>query len=197
VTNKKLIVFVCFIAGCLLIIVAAFLFINQLNQPVHGTTNVGQGTVDNQNNISFSVSLTPKLQTTKYASYNYPSGLNLNTTTQISPPSVATLEYNAKDVQSWTLTVDITNNPTGNLSNNSAFMVRTEEPNEYHQSKITLNGQPVILMTDITVPGFSELAFLIHGNLLATVSLMGDDANGIQPLQTAFNMVLNSWHWLV
>jgi hypothetical protein len=50
-------------------------------------------------------------------------------------------------------------------------------------------------MTDEAVSGFNEVAFLQHNNLRATVALSGDDANGIQPLQTTWDMVLGSWHW--
>ncbi len=171
-------------------------FISRLNQPALGVTNVSQGTVDNQN-ISFSVSLTPKLQNTKYASYDYPSGLNLKTGTPIYPPSVATLDYTVKDVESWFLAVDISSNPSGNLSNNSAYLGRIDNPSEFHQSNTNINGQPVIIITDTQAEGFSQIAFLVHDTWLATVSLIGDDVSGTQPLQTSFNMILQTWHWLV
>jgi hypothetical protein len=195
-TRKRLIILGSVLLLLTVAVVVITRIINQFSQPVQGTTKVGQGTVDNQN-ISFSVSLTPKPQSNHYATFDYPSGITLNTPQPLTAPFVATMVYSARDVESWVLAIDISSNPVGNLSNNSAYLGRIDNPTEYHQSQTTINGQPVLIITDTTAPGFSQLAFLVHGSWLATVALTGDDANGTQPLQTAFNMVLNSWHWHV
>ena len=85
--------------------------------------------------------------------------------------------------------------PGGDLSNNSSFVLRKENPQTYSEATTIINSQSVIVMTNTSDSGFSKVAFLTHGGLVATVALKGDDSNGAQPLATAFNMVLSSWHW--
>jgi hypothetical protein len=165
----------------------------QLNQPVQGVIKVGPAKPGPD---SFTVSLAPKTQTGRYASFSYPAGMTPRRPEPVRAPYVASYAYNARNVESWVLAVDIANNPTGTLSGNSSYNLRKNNPAQYLESQTIVNGQTVTVMTDITVGSFSKVAYFTHGHLLATVSLLGNDASGTQPLQTSFDMALSSWHWL-
>lgn len=87
--------------------------------------------------------------------------------------------------------------PSGQLKDNNGYQVRKINPSTYQESHIVLNNKPIDVMTDKTVGGFSKVAFLINGQYQATISLYGDDANGLDVLQSTLNMVLSTWRWQV
>lgn len=172
-----------------------FYFINKLSQPVNG--QVQSQEQQSSSITSYYINLTPKLQSGHYVSFEYPKGLHLVSTALISAPSVADFTYYVKDIYSWSLGIDIIKTPSGQLVQSSSYTLRKNNPNTYSLSIVNINGQQVNIMTDTSfVGGFSKVAYLTHGNLIGIVSLIGNDASGIKPLQTTFTMILNSWHWL-
>jgi hypothetical protein len=172
-----------------LVVIVDRIIVSQVNQPVSGVVKAGQPSYYN----TYSINLTPKLQSDAYASFNYPKGLILQPPESSS--SLQTYNYKAQDIEAWLLNISISNLPGGDLSNNSSFVLRKENPQTYSEATTIINSQSVIVMTNTSDSGFSKVAFLTHGGLVATVALKGDDSNGAQPLATAFNMVLSSWHW--
>lgn len=164
---------------------------HQLNRP--DVASLTTGRVTNSAN-NYDIDLTPVPQTGQYVSFEYPKGM----TPRAAETDAAQLEaytYVAKDVQSWLLAISVSNLPAGNIADSSDYMLRKNNPSTYAQSEETLGGQTFIIMTDRTAGGFSEVAFVQHGSLLASISLTGDHATGLQPLQTTFDMVLSSWKW--
>jgi hypothetical protein len=132
-----------------------------------------------------------------YASFNYPAALSQVVGGETIAPTLVNYDYSYRDIESWNLEIIIYTNPSGNLTNDSPYTYRQLHPAIFQESKTTINHQPVDIMTDKTAAGFGKLAFLIHGQYQATISLTGNDANGVDDLQATFNMVLNSWRWLV
>jgi hypothetical protein len=176
-----------------LILVIIHIF-SRLNQPVTAPVKASQGQASA---TVYNIDLTPTPIAGPYASFNYPKGLRLVSKALISVPSVEDFTFYIKDVYSWTLAVDVAHTPTGTLSESSSYMLRKDNPSTYSESFITIKGQPISVMTDTTAVGsFSKVAYLTHGTLVATVSLIGNDTTGTQPLQTTLAMVLNSWQWL-
>lgn len=167
-------------------------FIWNINQPT--AAQLKEGKVTNSQ-ITYAVNLNPKLETGKIASFEYPSSLKMG---QPSPPSGPVIEdfyFTMKDVESWILAIDISTTKTGQLTDNSDYVLRKNNPAQYSQTIQTINGQRVVIFSDLSAGGFSEVAFELHGDLLSTISLQGDDTLGTQPLQESFNMVLSSWRW--
>jgi hypothetical protein len=191
-TKRRVIILGSSLGSLLVLVVALAVAVNVLSQPVEGVVNVGQ-----PQNVSegFNISLTPTMASDKYVSFDYPSGLMPKTDQTIQTPDVANLVFTVRDIQSWVLSVDISPNITGSATTTTAYIIRKNNPSEYHLSTLTVGSQIVPIMTDTTAPGFSQVAFLSDHNWTATVSLIGNDSSGFQPLQTSFNMVLKSWHW--
>jgi UDP-N-acetyl-alpha-D-muramoyl-L-alanyl-L-glutamate epimerase len=175
----------------IILILAAWRIVAALNQPATATIQAGKVKA-----TGYSVDLTPITKVGKYASFNYPAGLTAEPVSTFAAPNLEEFTFHAQDVESWLLAINIANLPDGQISQNSSYNLRKANPATYHESQETVNGSPVILMTDTTASGFSQAAFLVHGTLIGTISLTGDDAAGTQPLQQAFNMVLQSWKWL-
>jgi len=176
-----------------LILITAYIF-SRLNHPVTAQVKATQWQASS---TAYNIDLTPTPMVGSYVSFDYPRGLHLVSTALVSVPSVEDFTYYAKDISSWTLAIDIARTPTGVLTESSSYTLRKDNPQAYSESFTTVNGQSTTVMTDTTVvDGFSKVAYLTHGNLVATVSLIGNDAAGTQPLQITFAMVLNSWRWL-
>ena len=194
-SRRRIIILSCLGFGLVVILGGVILFIKQFSQPDQGIIKVGGSSSSPPTSIT--VSLVPTLGSDKYVSFDYPSGMSKQSSAVVVAPSVADFIFTARDIQSWLLAIDITSDPSGNLANNSGYTLRKNNPNEYHESQVMIHGVAIPVMTDTTAPAFSQVAFLSHENWVATVSLIGDDADGAQPLQTSFNMVLNSWHWLI
>lgn len=171
--------------------VGARIFLPRLNQPVSGVIT----TSNNPAKTGYDINLKPKKITGKYVSFSYPAGLAPKKTASATAPNVETFDFSAHDVTTWLLAVNVSVLKGGTLSGDSGFTYRQANPGTYQESHLTVNSQPVDVMTDKTA-NFSKVAYLIHGPQLVTVSLYGDDAQGTQSLQTSFMMVLNSLRWL-
>lgn len=188
--RKRILLFLVIIVFC--VAVASRIAILAIDQPTTSTIKVGKVT---QAGYSYNVNLTPTTQIGKTVSFNYPVGLVPQTQQPVGSPIVEQFSYQARDIESWLLAVSVSTLPAGDLTQNSAYSYRVANPKIYQASHETINNQAISLMTDKTADGFSQLAFITHGNLVATVSLTGNDASGSAPLKTAFNIVLQSWHW--
>ncbi|HEY1645782.1 MAG TPA: hypothetical protein VGF75_05435 [Candidatus Saccharimonadales bacterium] len=176
-----------------LIIIAVIYFVQILTKPVTASVSVSQKTVSSS--LIYNIDLTPVLQSGQYASFDYPKGVRLySSSLNDQANSLESYSYYVKDTYSWTLAIDVTLSTTG-LDGLSAYQIRTDNP-EYSAADQTINGQPVVIFTDNTfTTGFEKVAFFSRGNEVATVSLIGNDSSGLKPLITTFNMVLNSWIW--
>ena len=186
-----------FIGGSLLIviflIIAAVIFAQKLTKPYSTAAKISQ---TSSTQLTYSIDLSPINHSDHYVTYNYPKGLHLKSSSLIGPTSVDDNLYFAKDIYSWQLAIDIASTPTGQINQTSSYQFRKDNPQEYKEKTEKINGQIVDVMTDSYFDnGFSKVAYLTHGDLVATVSLIGNDSSGSQPLVTTFNMVLNSWQW--
>jgi hypothetical protein len=173
------------------VIAAGAIVLPRLNQPVSGVISV----TDSASKTGYTVNLTAKKVTGKQVSFDYPSGLTPQKADSAAAPNLETFKFSARDVTTWLLGVDVSMPRGGSLNGDSGFSYRLANPTIYQESHITVNNQPVDIMTDKTV-NFGKVAYVLNGPLLVTVSLYGDDAQGPQPLQTSFMMVLNSLRWL-
>ena len=181
------------LAVVVLIVVIAGYLIAKLNGPSQGVINNPTGTSKPQ----AAIDMTPTPGGGLYASFNYPAALTqVVSSHNTATPNTVTYSYTRQDVESWDLEIVIFVNPSGQLTNDSAYTYRKMHPQEFQDTQTVINGQNIDVMTDKAAPGFSKLAFLIHGKYQATVSLYGNDADGTAGLQATFNMVLQSWHWL-
>ena len=167
------------------------MFLSRINQPVSGVITVK----DSPTKTGYNVNLNPKQITGKHLSFDYPSGLTPQKTDPVTAPNAETFKFSAHDVMTWLLSVNVSTPKGDSLNADSGFSYRLANPDTYQESQITINNQTVEIMTDKTA-SFSKVGYILHGPLLATVSLYGDDAQGTQPLQTSFMMVLNSLRWL-
>ena len=87
--------------------------------------------------------------------------------------------------------------PSGGLSGDTSYTVRTQQPAEYQMSAKQYAGDMVHVASDSSTS--SVVAFWPHGSYLATISISAgtdapsgdnnaDELNSLQPL-------LNAWQW--
>ena len=171
---------------------AVFEIASKLNKPAQGTISVSNSAQSAQTAID----LTPTPGGGRYASFSYPAALHQVANSQIVTPVVAIYDFSHSDVESWNLAIEILQIPSGRLADNTSYQLRKIKSQQYQESHVVINNQTIDIMTDKTVGGFSQVAFLVHGPYQATVSLYGDDSSGVGSLQSTFNMVLQTWHWL-
>lgn len=176
----------------IIVIVGAGDFIlAHLNQPGQATVTEGQAT----SNLGFTINPAPETQTGPYASFEYPKGLKLQKSAPLAAPIVQQFNFIGRDVKSWILSTSVATLPGRGLANNSSYALRKNNSGTYQEGTLQVNGQAVTVFSDTTAGGYSKVAFMTHGNLLGTVSLVGDDENGTAPLERAFTMTLTSWRW--
>ena len=116
-------------------------------------------------------------------------------TPKFNLPIIDIVNMSYPDAQSWLLSVEVSNIPSGTFYDNEAYQARIINPTTYQLSQVTINGMSIQIFTDKTASGYSRVAFLISGNYQATVSLIGDDTSGVGPLASTMAMILNSWQW--
>jgi len=187
-------IFMTLVVLVIIIVIGLVVVFDLLNGP--RSVDLSSSTKSSSSALTYKIDLTPIRKSDSYVSFNYPKGMTLKTTDLVSQNSVDDYVFIAKDVYSWDLSIDISTVPEGQLSQSSSYKYRQENPAEYSQQTETVNGRSVVIMTDNNFGnGFSKVAYLVNGGQLATVSLLGDDSNGVGPLMTTFNMVLDSWQW--
>jgi len=165
----------------------------KFNSPTYGSISTPKLTTSKPVGINF----TPKYVTGKYASFSYPSGLQIKPNSASGGSTLAVYVFSYHDIENWSLVVTIYNYPTGTLMGNSAYLMRKLNPATYSESVETVNNKPIDIMTDASAGGFSKVAFLIDGQYQATVSLYGDDSSGPVALQKTLDMIIKSWNWTV
>jgi hypothetical protein len=141
------------------------------------------------------LNLIPKDYSDNFVSFNYPTIMTMNQTPKFGPPIVDVANLSYPDDESWLLSVQVLNIPSGTLYDNSAYQARIINPTTYQLTQSTINGMSVPIFTDKTASGYNRVAFLLSGNYQATVSLTGNDISGLTPLVNTMAMVLNSWQW--
>jgi hypothetical protein len=144
----------------------------------------------------YSLNLMPVVVLNHYVTFDYPAIMTPTTTSLVSR-EVAAYTFVHHDVATWNMAIEVYPNSSGLLSSSSAYEFNKLNPQTYQESVETVHNQPIHIMTDMTYGGFSKTAFLLHDGYLATVSLYGDDANGLSALNATFNMILQSWQWQV
>ncbi|HUD06481.1 MAG TPA: hypothetical protein VMR34_01205 [Candidatus Saccharimonadales bacterium] len=181
----------------ILFVTGAFYFLHNLNKPVVGVVSSTQSS--SLSTVSYDIDLTPVSESGKYISFDYPKGMRLLSSALADPAtSLESYNYYAKDLYSWTLAIDLTKTGSGQVNATSAYTSRATNPQMYSEGSMNVNNQAITVFTDKSFTGgFSKVAFFSHGDIVATVSLIGDDSSGVGPLETTFNMVLSSWEWKV
>lgn len=183
---------VIFILVVLILIIIMSILVVRLEQPQSVQAVFGKSITSQS---GFNVNLTPTAYKDSFVAFNYPKGLSKKHSNPLAATDVDIINFSAQDILSWTLAIDITNTGSKPLNDDSSYRIRIEQPSIYKQSSLYIGNQNVTVMTDTSVSSFSKVAFLQHNNLRATVSLIGDDAQGSIPLQTTWNMILSSWRW--
>jgi hypothetical protein len=130
-----------------------------------------------------------------YATFQYPNTLHPLQQQAPGGQELAAYSYGKRDTESWELAITINRLADPTLKDDSGYNYRVQKSSQYTETIKTINNSSVVIMTDSQAPGFSKVAFLIHGDMSADISLYGDDQDGVAGLADAFSQVLNSWHW--
>jgi hypothetical protein len=178
----------------LTVVIALAVVFNLMNKPSIGTVDNPKTT---SSPITTGINMSPTLFSSKYASFNYPTGLVMDSKNTTYMPVVDDYNFSYKDVQAWDLAITIFSVKSGSLSDNNAYIAREINPSQYLKTTQIVKGSSVVLMSDKTLGYYNEVAFLIHGSYQATISLSGADQNGNGTLITTLDMILNSWSWKV
>lgn len=131
-----------------------------------------------------------------YASFTYPN--NMTPEVQQATPNasgLATFTFMKKDLVDWDLVITINRLSSSNLTSDAGYNLRKGDPSVYAPSTITTGSNTFAVMTDMTAADFSEVAFSVHGDMSADISLQGADATDENILPTTFREILDSWKW--
>jgi hypothetical protein len=173
-----------------LLAVGAVLLLHQLGKPVSATAIVTTG------NTAVPKPSQPIAVSNAYARFTYPG--TMQPITGMQGPTgeiVAIYNYKMTDVVPWHLSITINLLHESGLTYDSAYLLRKNHPAQYQPSTVTVDNNTFTVMTDTQAGNFSKVAFTLHGDLSADISLTGDDANGDTTLAQAFQQVLHSWQW--
>jgi len=192
-TRKRLVIGSILLVVCV-VVVTGWLFIRSLSQPASGVITAAPVS---SSTASSSIDLTPHPRDGQTVSFSYPMALTVAKNSPFALPTVEEFNFTYRDIESWNIAIAVLYIPSQRINDNNAYLFRKVHPETYHESQQTVQGQPIKVMTDSSVGGFSKVGFLTHGNYQATVSVIGDDSDGTAVLQKTFNMILNSWRWKV
>jgi hypothetical protein len=187
----RLIVIACLVA----LIVGGYIFVQYLTSPSQSKITTPNAPVSSLSNTS-TFNNTPVVVHNAYFSFTYPASMHPYPRQPLINPFIADYSYGYRDIESWQLAVSGQTLSEPSLSNDSAYNFRSQHPEQYQLSNITINGQSVAIMTDIKSSGFSKVAFLLHGSVAVDVSLYGNDTSGTAILNGVFMHVLDTLRWI-
>jgi hypothetical protein len=165
----------------------------ELNSPVVGEVSSYSATTKSYT-AAVHINLSPTLHTGTIISYDYPSGMTAQPSSALTTSELENDVYNARDIKSWLLAINVSIPQGGTISGDSGYMLRKSDPSTYQESTYSTGTQTYTIFSDQT-QSFAKTAYIMNGDKLATVSLSGDDQGGTTVLQTAFNNVLSSLRW--
>lgn len=174
------------------VLIAVWALSGLSNQPAKGSLKLG---ALQPATLASSFDLRPTGFSGQRFSFNYPAGLKEVAAEAPSGPILEQYDFRGRDVATWTLAVSDATLPAGDINQNSSYSYRRANPSLYKASTQQINGQLVYLFSDLSDPDFSESAFMIHQNQIASVALSGADTIGDQTLMSALNTLLTSWRW--
>jgi hypothetical protein len=189
--KRKLLIYPVIIA--LVIIGVMYYEIGIINKPSIGiVTNPTPA----QQGAGLSLNFTPSPVTGTYISFAYPKLFAVDKATQKpQDPILASYVYQYNDTGSWLLAITVTDLQSDSLKADSSYYARLLNPTEYQLATVAVKNNTFQVMTDTQAAGFGKVAFSLHNNMSADISLTGYDDLGTANLQKAFNIVLGSFSW--
>jgi hypothetical protein len=130
-----------------------------------------------------------------YASFNYPTALRPKKQQPVSGSTLAAYSYEYPGTGSWELAISINILAAGSKNSDSGYYARIENPNKYRETATSINGVPVIIMTDTQTAGYSKVAFLFHNSESADIALSSNSTQDQTLLDKTFSQVIGSWQW--
>jgi hypothetical protein len=185
---RKITFYTCIGLGLIVVIIGIF-FIHGLIEPVT-TTNITA-------TASAAPALSPPIKVTgTYANFSYPSSLKQMQGMQGPEGNeLAVYNFGKSDIEFWHLAISINQLNQPNLTADSGYLLRENEPSRYQATTIVNGKNTFTIMTDTQAGGFSKVAFSLDGDKSADISLIGDDPSGSAALSDAFRQVLQTWQW--
>lgn len=182
-SRKKLI-----IISAILLLILLIIFIKLITGPAVGTI-----TVDNSSQATPANKIFEDLDG-QYFYMSYPSNYRLENTGKHAVNVLESYHLQAAP-QRGGLTriaaVTIYSEPTGDLSQNSNYRLRIEEPEKYQEKVRNVNGYDMHFITNTTVP--ETVVFIQKGTKVAAVAFSGGvTQEGAQP---EFDHMIQSWKW--
>lgn len=185
--NKRVVTSTCVI---ILLVAGCIFLLHKLNKPVNAPAITTAG------NTAVPIPPQPIAVSNAYARFSYPGTMQVMAGAE-GPmgDEVAVYNYKMSDVVPWHLAITINHLQEPELTYDSSYLLRKNHPTEYRASTATSGSNTFAVMADTQAGGFSKVAYSLHGDLSADISLTGDDASGDSTLAQAFQQVLQSWQW--
>lgn len=115
-------------------------------------------------------------------------------TTKQNPGDIEDHAFLSTGMTSEYLTIVITPLPTGNLSDNSAYLMRTQSPDKYQRKLVTVGNEQVTIFTANDGQQLQQTAFWPHQGKLLTMALTGV-ATDVPTAQSEFLSMVESLTW--
>lgn len=177
--------------GILLVIIGAGLAVyGSLSSPVNGSVNSPAPATKS--------TTAPTLAHAQgsYASFSYPSTYSK---AAASPPAGTMVEAfalaNRGAVPPADIDVSILQLPSGQLADDGSYHYRQVDPSKYRPETWTIAGASVPIMDD-TSGGYAKVAFLVHGQLVAEISVSCTSSADSTTLDNDLKIVITNFKWL-
>lgn len=175
------------------LIVGVYTFMRYVNSPASASSILSPTSTSSQKQVKAQSS--PVAVSGTYASFTYPSIFTPLKPLPISGNILAIYSYEHRELVTWQLTITINLLPGNSMKDDSSYYSMLENPTRYNESTETVNGNPVIIMTNLESGGFDKIAYIFHGFNSVDISLNSEDAQDADEEQAALNEVVSSWQW--
>ena len=180
-----------------LAVIVALLFLGLSWLVDHQLSKPSAGSIDTSVPAKSSV-VTPSLKSFKgaYISFSYPGSFTPAANSKPSGNIVETFVLSDRNhTPTWNLNVSVSKLPSGDLSEDGSYNFRKLNPDRFTALTWTINAQPVVVMQDNS-GGFNDVAFVVHDQLIASVSASsGNSADG-PALSDILKSSLENLQWL-
>lgn len=131
----------------------------------------------------------------KTFSFSYPSSFQPGQSKSLSESDIEKFAYVTSDISPWNLNIQVRKLSGGLITSDSSYNLRKANPDTYTEQVITLNSNIAHIMAS-NAGGYSKIAFIIHNNIDANISLMSNSSADSEKMDAVLIQIISSWKWL-
>ncbi len=170
----------------LVVVIGIIIFIRLINGSANGTIS--------QTKTPATTPISNLTADGKTFSFSYPNSFHQIPADSLSAQDIEKFSLLSPQTSPWHIDIQIRKLPSGNITDDSSYKLRKLNPQQYAEQVVTINGNDMYVLTDIT-GGYNKIVFTVDTGRIASIAVTSNSATDSNQLDLALNQVIKTWKW--